>query len=973
MQLQYFKDDPALTEPRPRPNGGIKLANAQIVDMEPATGRGQMHCFRLDLSQPDAHLRKRYMLAAESAAQKVEWMTQIRAAVAAIETTEMDEESLKQAAYEQSMFEGAEFQIGSKGNFDSRGSNDVAAISKYIQSLTPSLDADASANTDCNVVVSGGASAGTPMPRPTFLRDIGTLMDQGSFEPQPEQDRSVEYPRSPATDSARLCEVLRKPFSLQSDCVTMVGWLSIVRQTENWKSKAFIGKKKKKSRATRQSAYDAVDETAEFYVELSGLDLKWFDGHGPGRVLLGHLRLDVGAKIAFHPTIANVVLIPGHVLSARELHKTVEWALALTFNTYAAKLARKPVGSGDKDEDGDGQEELYVANYEADPAEVMLRDPKGSNIRFDALYNHPGREGRLTLAVEVIRGQRPGKGEREMRLFESMNGSSPLHIKLWLRLPVAVSTGTKGSKLKASESHRWERMFETEAAPAKEFAPGCQGISFSVMLSIDPWVILDDGTKLESNDLKLRLGLCNSKDTMLGTLECTVNELQQKSRLVHVLSTAWDGALSDGSSLMSHQVHANAFSVGSSTSDGVTVGVTAYTLPCKQDVNQGFHDISMQSYMLPIVSVAIAATASPLRRFEDEPLVGPCKNNAVIATERLVLPKPLSVPIQYLTHAMTSLRKQLIDDIESVCAAPPHAQDSGILDVLDGDDDDDDRTFSNAALTTLQQKMKMAIEVLPVYERCCTFYLELLRKHGHQSSVDATRDLYYKQSIKRKQTEWAFMATNMMMYSLEVSELPGLPATSQSKSGTVGSDLVPHLATKPLIWLSTSGAAAAHNYKFKKGGIRRLNSQLHAANNKIVQAHISKSGSAVQGGPEEPGQMPRTETLVEIDVTMADSAQAELVVLSLDKEKRMDCVLSQAISIVVANFLGMFQNAHSCGGIAAAAVNPNAYHLRWLRLLERTGKFLVHVESLLSTWRNELGGFQLSVVERTIFRISHLT
>ena len=47
-------------------------------------------------------------------------------------------------------------------------------------------------------------------------------------------------------------------------------------------------------------------------------------------------------------------------------------------------------------------------------------------------YNHPLRANRLTLAIEVMQGQRPHAGAQGQRLFGAMSSPDMLHVKLWL-------------------------------------------------------------------------------------------------------------------------------------------------------------------------------------------------------------------------------------------------------------------------------------------------------------------------------------------------------------------------------------------------------------------------------------------------------------------------------------------------------------------------------------------------------------
>eukprot|EP01048_Picozoa_sp_COSAG05_P006066 COSAG05_NODE_378_length_10601_cov_10.955437_4_plen_355_part_00 len=80
------------------------------------------------------------------------------------------------------------------------------------------------------------------------------------------------------------------------------------------------------------------------------------------------------------------------------------------------------------------------------------------------------------------------------------------------------------------------------------------------------------------------------------------------------------------------------------------------------------------------------------------------------------------------------------------------------------------------------------------------------------------------------------------------------------------------------------------------------------------------------------------------------AATGALAELAVQRQKRMDVVVSQILSVVVASLFGLLENAISCHHTGSGV-----YHRRCLRVIELTGKYLVHVESLLSTWKNEKG------------------
>ena len=154
-------------------------------------------------------------------------------------------------------------------------------------------------------------------------------------EPAPEQWQ----PTVPRTKSGPLAEVLRKNFCLQTNRVAMAGWLKVVRVSDNsnWAS-SFKRKKARKARARRISASEAVDST-EHYAILNGLELRWYAWpYQTTRRQLAALMLEKEGAINFHPTIANVVLLPGYVLSARSQGETMERAMSLTFNVHAALM-----------------------------------------------------------------------------------------------------------------------------------------------------------------------------------------------------------------------------------------------------------------------------------------------------------------------------------------------------------------------------------------------------------------------------------------------------------------------------------------------------------------------------------------------------------------------------------------------------------------------------------------------------------
>ena len=64
----------------------------------------------------------------------------------------------------------------------------------------------------------------------------------------------------------------------------------------------------------------------------------------------------------------------------------------------------------------------------------------------------------------------------------------------------------------------------------------------------------------------------------------------------------------------------------------------------------------------------------------------------------------------------------------------------------------------------------------------------------------------------------------------------------------------------------------------------------------------------------------------------------------------MDVIISQILATLTTAFLGILENVSQC-----REHGTGDYHQRCMRYIERTGRFLMHVESLLSTWKKELG------------------
>ena len=137
----------------------------------------------------------------------------------------------------------------------------------------------------------------------------------------------------------------------------------------------------------------------------------------------------------------------------------------------------------------------------------------------------------------------------------------------------------------------------------------------------------------------------------------------------------------------------------------------------------------------------------------------------------------------------------------------------------------------------------------------------------------------------------------------------------------------------PQLWLVTFGAAAAHNYSFKKGGAHIIDMMMAKASSDMqdrimeVAAKASATSAAAfdQGGElfEEKAESQTSLHDIQASCLSAVSlkargltaawSQMHLVELNITKEKRMDVILSQILSTLTAAFLGILVSACRLG------------------------------------------------------------
>jgi hypothetical protein len=176
-------------------------------------------------------------------------------------------------------------------------------------------------------------------------------------------------------------------------------------------------------------------------------------------------------------------------------------------------------------------------------------------------------------------------------------------------------------------------------------------------------------------------------------------------------------------------------------------------------------------------------------------------------------------------------------------------------------------------------------------------------------------------------------------------------------------------------WFGIStGCPAAHVLKFKEGGLLSLSRQLMSREQELLdladdavrpkaepKGFYRPATDTKDSGPATRSPVTKTETLprTESAYIPRHQVQAELSAERSQFEARAHVVMSQALSIVAAAFLGALEVCCS-GRDPGTAERPGApdtqlYAGRFLQLLQKTGKVVVQWESLLSTWGKELG------------------
>lgn len=516
------------------------------------------------------------------------------------------------------------------------------------------------------------------------------------LEPQPEPDpeQSHDAAADAATEGSRqlsLDQLLSDAaFDYRTDRVALEGWLRIVEEAP-WRSA--LRSKNTQRRKRRASITAGVSGVTPFWVVLQGTRIVWFSG--PDRAeMQGSVKLDPGSKVGIHPELDKVALLEvgaGWVISSTTQKELNEWVMAISFNCHAA------LRSVDKDW---GEALNAIADAPRPSAEQCLTDThwhsnggRGSDWRFDAAFNHPSREGRLSFAIEVMQGKPPADveaadtpagggdaGTASKKLYDALASEEPLHAKMLLGLPPHVSKELDRDRaretlreskrnLRASAIDRvrtyWTPMMQTEERVPVEVSPRRHAISFVVMPSADTEITVADGVSsvsVSAESVRVRFDLCDSKGTILGSMACGLTELQEALGGRMVAPMSYDSGEQSERSFRSQSAQStDAFQ----EAVGVQIGISVYRLAA-QPTEGAMHTVCMQSYLLPVQPLIARGNLRPTQ-FDERALRSPTESNAVIVSEHLALPRAsIDVPAAYLQRQTVALRDRLRKSLAEV-------------------------------------------------------------------------------------------------------------------------------------------------------------------------------------------------------------------------------------------------------------------------------------------------------------------
>ncbi len=808
----------------------------------------------------------------------------------------------------------------------------------------------------------------------------GTEQHERCAEPEPETElpstpvQPIPVPRdSPNIESAkpvrsyRLEDVIHSPYDPVRDFVKLSGKLRMQKDARTGWLASFRPESSMQRERLRLAAASLRGQN--FVFELNGLKLQWWQSEETRACCdpLGEIRINPQVQIAACKSLTNVIHIPGEAfLCAPTPHEAIDWLLALTFNCKSAQLALRMV-EDEKFNSIPRQPDHREVVSATDLANDAVEHRNSIRVRTDCVSSKPVQNfdgnlhspeiSDLILAVEVERAENWDASSDGLKIWQAMRGGEGNEVFVRLEESMSISSGGASPHSR----RQWHTVHQTEPLSPEEPKDSQSDrrlVCFRVMLVLrtDDDLPVDAG--LRSRDIgvharRYRVQLCRQSDRRpIGKyMELDIDELQLKNNSISMLGAP-----------RAVVQRIDTHNIGAQNSTDASVGVLLKVYPYEtylmgsklpqMEKFCGSRQVLQQSYMLsspPVcqtmpasvssstIDVAawtdIIAADSTSSHDQDHML-----NPRNIVREEIRLPKCcLEVPLHFVYLRRRQMCEKLVQDIQRVKALATHRSD-GATNVL--------LTQSSelyAQLKQLQIQLQRAVVVLPWYSRCYDFYLGLYTRWQAEGKA------FFKSSQLKRiyplasffYDQWAFMSTNMCEQRTSIQSCEGDSLESDKRVFTG----------------ITVGCPAAHCFAFGNGGLCSLDKIL-----KVEQQKIDDS----QNGVKTVEQM-ETARLSHSRSSVSEAIQVEpdhitsqtIENLKSQIQLRLDVVLSQVLSVVVAAFIATIEAAYTRTLSNEKAQPRNRavedHAARCLQTLQSTGTFWIEWESLLSTRGKELG------------------
>lgn len=379
-------------------------------------------------------------------------------------------------------------------------------------------------------------------------------------------------------------------------------------------------------------------------------------------------------------------------------------------------------------------------------------------------------------------------------------------------------------------------------------------------------------------------------------------------------------------------LHVSCRSSSSASHGGMFIEIQGYSTSTNGGRGADFeHQISMaqKSFLVDAV-LDVNHHDHPSQRKQD----GGGSSKIMITEELFLSPCMLQITSMYLSYLMDRDRSLLEKDRQTYASnAEQHTFQSTDVIANNGLIQD----MLEQKMQRLAQKISFHEKLLKDYHLRQVYYDSLYRyatsnNHGcvypekHHKSRCRVDSCWLKKSTEKKEQILNFLPINCCTHSIQVTPAPTLVSSPKSKSQVV---------------VVTHGAPADHVGGYREGGLRRLLAELQLQQQ--PSSSFSSSESAKNHTP-----------------TISSSNSPHDLRLEQHLYQRMDVVTSQALSIACQTLLSSI----------GAAANQSVYHQHQLELASHTGKYLMQVESLLSTMGNE--GAMLEDLDVGIKWLNHL-